>query len=100
MIHETYPSIFEKGGHNNDKDPATPSRMIKPSSFSTPKPGTPKRSRSESPNDKITGIKTIRFSAKEDDLLDMNLINPVDAKEEDIDEADDDTSLAEVPTLS
>ena len=30
----------------------------------------------------------------------MNLINPPDAKEEDIDTADDDASLAELPALN
>ena len=99
-IHETYPSIFEKGGHNSAKEAVTPSRMLKPPSFSTPKSGTPKRSRSESPNDMIIGIKTIKFSTNDVDLPVMNFINPFKTKEEEANKIDDDSSTAEVPASS
>ena len=76
-IHEKYPSIFEKGGYCDKKDTGTPTRILKPpSSFSTPKLGTPKRSRSESPENTVNGIKTIKFSPEDDGLLDMDYINP------------------------
>lgn len=75
-IHETNPSIFEKGETTDHTGIGTYSRIFKPpSSFSTPKSGRPKRSRSESLNNEVNGIKSIKFSDNVE-LLDMNIINP------------------------
>ena len=75
-IHKTYPSIFKKCDQSDTTGIRTPSRIFKPpSSFSTPKFGTPKRSRSESPINEVNGIISIKFSDNAK-LLDMNHINP------------------------
>ena len=95
-IHETYHSIFEKGG-STAKETLTPSRMLRLPSSSTPRQGTPKRSRSESPNDKIIGINTIKFSNKDVNLLDMKFINPADTNESDVSKTEENSAATETP---